>query len=413
LRVLLLSTYELGRQPFGLASPAAWLERAGHSVTLADLAVDPALSADAVRPADVIAFYLPMHTATRMAAPWMADIRALNPTARLCAYGLYAPLNADYLRSLGIEACFGGEFEQALVDFVHGLAPPSGVHLDRLAFVTPSRQQLPPLARYAKLHYLGQTHTVAYTEASRGCKHLCRHCPVVPVYQGKFRAVPPDVVLADLRQQIETGATHVTFGDPDFFNGPTHAMRLVDALHQAWPRVTYDATIKISHLLAHRGHLPRLRATGCLMITTAVESFDDQTLARLDKGHTHADFLEALTLARAAGLTLKPTFIPFTPWTTLASHHAFLDELQRLDLEDHVPPIQRALRLLIPPGSRLLELDDIQRVIEGFDEAALLYRWRHDDPRVDELAAQTLALAEKAEPLVRATVPYLDEPWYC
>ena len=36
-RVLLVSTYELGRQPFGLASPAAWLQRLGASVRCVDL----------------------------------------------------------------------------------------------------------------------------------------------------------------------------------------------------------------------------------------------------------------------------------------------------------------------------------------------------------------------------------------
>ena len=36
-RVALISTYEMGRQPFGLASPAAWLRRAGAQVTALDL----------------------------------------------------------------------------------------------------------------------------------------------------------------------------------------------------------------------------------------------------------------------------------------------------------------------------------------------------------------------------------------
>jgi len=78
LRVLLISTYDLGRQPFGLASPAAWLARAGHQVTCADLAVG-GLPVEEVREAGVVAFHLPMHTATRMAAPLIADVRALNP----------------------------------------------------------------------------------------------------------------------------------------------------------------------------------------------------------------------------------------------------------------------------------------------------------------------------------------------
>jgi radical SAM superfamily enzyme YgiQ (UPF0313 family) len=249
LRVLLISTYDLGRQPFGLASPAAWLERAGHQVNCADLAIE-GLPADAVRAAEMVAFHLPMHTATRMAAPLIGDVRRLNPRARIACYGLYAPLNAGYLQSLGVEACFGGEFELALVDFAAGDTG-SSTRLDRLTFLPPQRASLPPLELYAKLHHQGESRVAGYTEASRGCRHLCRHCPVVNVYQGKFRIVQSDAVLADIRQQVNAGARHITFGDPDFFNGPAHARRVVEALHAEYPGVTYDVTIKIEHLLAH------------------------------------------------------------------------------------------------------------------------------------------------------------------
>src|SRR5439155_1234828 len=98
----------------------------------------------------------------------------------------------------------------------------------------------------------GSRRTVGYTEASRGCRHLCRHCPIVPIYNGQFRIVPVGVVLADVDAQVRAGAGHITFGDPDFFNGPTHALRVVERLHAAHPSVTYDVTIKVEHLLRNR-----------------------------------------------------------------------------------------------------------------------------------------------------------------
>src|SRR5918911_1311992 len=98
-RALLVSTYDLGHQPFGLASPAAWLAREGCTVECADLAKQQ-MDDDAVRAADLIGFHLPMHTATRLAAPVIRRVRGLNGSARVCAYGLYAPLNADWLRDL-------------------------------------------------------------------------------------------------------------------------------------------------------------------------------------------------------------------------------------------------------------------------------------------------------------------------
>ena len=124
----------------------------------------------------------------------------------------------------------------------------------------------------------GTARVVGSTEATRGCKHLCRHCPIVPVYDGQFRVVPVDVVLADIRAQVAQGAMHVSFGDPDFFNGPTHARRIVEAFHREFPSVTYDAIIKVEHLLTHRELLPVLVETGCLFVTSAVESVDDDAL---------------------------------------------------------------------------------------------------------------------------------------
>jgi hypothetical protein len=316
--------------------------------------------------------------------------------------------------------------------------------LPRLKFLVPDRSGLPPLSKYATLQMPGGgRRLVGYTEASRGCRHLCRHCPVVPIYDGQFRVVQPDVVLADVDAQIAAGAEHITFGDPDFFNGPTHAMRIVEALHAAHPDVTYDATIKVEHLRQHRDLLPRLAATGCAFVISAVESLDDRVLALFDKGHTREDFFEVVALCRDAGVTLVPTFVAFHPWLSLESYCDLLDTISRLDLVDHVAPIQLAIRLLVPEGSRLLALDEMRAHISRFDPATLTYRWAHADPRVDALHrdvtalvgmrltadrravfADIAALAHDRAGLpslqgdprparARATVPYLNEPWYC
>ncbi|MEZ5402223.1 MAG: CUAEP/CCAEP-tail radical SAM protein [Bryobacteraceae bacterium] len=442
MRVLLISTYELGRQPFGLASPAAMLEAAGHTVECTDASLDP-VSLSAVERAGLIAFHLPMHTATRLASGWIPKIRAANPRAHLCGYGLYAPLNAEYLRGLGVHTLIGGEFERALCDLAAALNrgavnQPPLVTLDRVEFAVPRRDGLPPLERYARLVNDGRRLVAGYTEASRGCKHLCRHCPVVPVYRGKFRVVPVETVLDDAEQQVASGARHITFGDPDFFNGPGHARRIIEAFPARFAGVTYDVTIKIEHLLRHRDLLPMLARTGCAFVTSAVESVDDAVLERLDKGHTRADFLEAAALCREAGVPLSPTFIPFTPWTTLGGYRELLATIAELGLVKHVAPVQFALRLLIPNGSLLLDLNEVRARVERFDPASLTWRWRHPDPEVDRLAEAALRLVDTMEKQgasretaftavwklahgkapdfhlpARAAIPYLTEPWYC
>ena len=455
MKIALISTYELGRQPFGLASPAAWLRKGGFSVTCMDLSREP-LNEIALREAQLIAFYAPMHTATRLTLELIEPIRRLNPQAHLCVYGLYAPLSAEIFRARGIGSILGGEFEQALVDLAEHLSGlsalpqihplDSNVSLARLKFQVPDRSVLPPLRSYAHLVLpSGEHRTVGYTEASRGCKHHCRHCPIVPVYGGVFRVVDREIVLADIRQQVATGAQHITFGDPDFFNGVGHAIPVVEALHREFPGVTYDVTIKVEHLLQCADLLPTLRDTGCLFIVSAVESLADAVLAKLEKHHTRADFLRVFELCRRAGVTLQPTFVPFTPWTTIEQIVDLFEQIQRLELIEAVAPIQLAIRLLITESSRLLELDDVRKVVGPFDAPALVYPWKSPEPAVDQLCnelQQIVAASDKLKrsrtatfekmwqavneaahrdfvaaaqkPMAaRTTVPYLNEPWYC
>lgn len=450
MKVVLINPYELGRQPFGLAEPAAWLKREGCEVHCLDLSLQM-LEPAVLDGTDLVAVYVAMHTATRIAIAALPRIRQLAPRAHLCVYGLYAPMNEEILRKLGVETVLGGEVEPALVSLVQRLEKHAGnvqtepvVNLAKIDFVMPDRTGLPALARYA--HLLtgkNETRIVGFAEGSRGCKHLCRHCPVVPVYQGKFRILPVEVVMQDIRQQVALGAQHISFGDPDFLNGPTHAQKLIRALHVEFPQVTYDATIKIQHLLEHAALLPLLKETGCLFITAAVEAVDDQILEYLDKNHTNADFAQAVQLVRAADIALAPTFVPFSPWTTLEGYIALLARLVELELIEDVPPVQLSIRLLVPQGSELLKLPGFMRHLDAFDPALLGYPWQHTDKRIDALQKEIQAWVMDAEsknmlrrdiflhiwklahtaagletPLLpqggtRSPGPRLSEPWYC
>ena len=449
-KVVLINPYELGRQPFALAEPAAWLKREGFAVTCLDLSLQK-LDSEILEDAGLVALYVGMHTATRIAVQALPRIRLLAPKAHLCVYGLYAPMNEALLRGLGVGTVLGGEVEPALLSLCQRLKisgkPMSQsepvISLGRIAFEMPDRSGLPKLSRYAHLVLPdGSTRVAGFAEGSRGCKHLCRHCPVVPVYQGKFRIVPVDVVMEDIRQQVKEGATHISFGDPDFFNGPTHGLRLARALHEAFPHVTFDATIKIQHLIDHRELLPELRASGCLFITSAVEAVDDDILRLLDKNHTSRDFDRAVALTREGGIALAPTFVSFTPWTTLEGYIALLERLLELQLVESVPPVQLTIRLLVPAGSWLLKLPGFKEKLLAFDPALLGYPWIHPDPRVDRLqqdlqaevarceqegvarrevfaAIWRMAHEAAARPAPKlacnlgAPIPRLSEPWYC
>src|SRR5229473_2953729 len=405
--IVLISTYELGRQPFGLASPAAWLRKRGHHVVSLDLARQP-LDESAIRDAALIAIYLPMHTATRLAAQLIPSLCELHPRAHLCAYGLYAPMNVEYLRSLGVSTILGGEFEEGLVHLAERLAtggeqklarqPESLISLSRLSFEVPDRSGLPAIEKYAHLIVPGDGYRiVGSTEASRGCKHLCRHCPIVPVYQGIFRIVSRDIVLEDIRRQAAAGAQHISFGDPDFFNGIRHAMELVEEFHREFPKLTYDVTIKIEHLRKYEEHLAMLRDTGCLFVISAVESVDNAVLEFLDKGHTREDFLRVVKAFRDLGMALHPTFVPFTLWTTVDGYVDLLRVIEAQGVIENVAPIQLGIRLLIPEGSRMLELEDVRRQVGPFDPQSLAYPWKNTDPRLDALSDIVQEIAAAAE----------------
>jgi radical SAM superfamily enzyme YgiQ (UPF0313 family) len=455
--VVLISTYELGRQSFGVASAAAWLKAAGANVSVQDLSVSD-LDPEPVREADMVAFYVPMHTATRLAETVLSRVDEINEDAHICFFGLYAPINEGHLRQLGADTVLGGEFEEGLIGVYNRVIdtapepldqPEPRISLRRQEFLVPDRTGLPGLDTYAKLQVsTGVSRLVGYTETSRGCQHLCRHCPVVPVYGGRFIVVQQDIVLEDIRRQVHSGAEHITFGDPDFFNGPMHSLRIVRSMHEEFPDLTYDVTIKIEHLRKHSHLLDDLASTGCVLVTSAVESFDDRILERFDKQHTREDLEVVVDALRRAGLVLNPTFVTFTPWTSLDGYVDFLQTIAALGLVNHLSPVQYAIRLLIPAGSKLLELAEVTDLVGVFDERELVYPWRHPDPAVDRLFDDIVRIVERGQtadlsrieifnevweasnaargrdvaalldPVVDdvpplASIPYLTEPWYC
>ena len=398
--ILLVSCYELGHQPLGAAWPRAFLERAGFAPDTLDLALEP-LDEAKVRRARLVGVGVPMHTALRIGVRAAARMRQLNPACRIVFYGLYALLNRQYLVGRCADAVLGGEFEAALVALAQRLEagdtslPPAVPSIERLDFPAPSRGSLPALTRYVSLARNGRLTPAGYVEASRGCLHRCLHCPIPAVYGGRFFVVAPGVVLQDVRRLVHAGAGHVTFGDPDFLNGPRHALRVVRALHGEFPAVTYDFTAKVEHIVRHGALFPEFAATGCVFVVSAVESLSDVVLRNLEKGHTRADVGAALAVVRGAGIALRPSFVPFTPWATLEDYLDLLDFVAREDLIDHVDSVQLTIRLLVPPGSLLVSRPALRPFLGALDPAAFTYRWTHPDSRMDALQREVAALVEQ------------------
>lgn len=408
--ILLLSCYELGHQPLHLASLHSLLSQAGYAPLPIDTAVE-SLSDEAIRQARFVGISVPMHTALRLGEQIAKRVRRLNPNAFICLYGLYALLNADYLLQETIDAAIGGEYEEPLLKLVAAVAQhestaipgvrtrqqTSGPWLQRAPAVLPQRAQLPALKQYAHLEINGKPVLAGYTETTRGCKHTCLHCPITPIYHGRFFAIPADIVLADIRAQVQQGAQHITFGDPDFFNGPTHALRILRALHQEFPDLTFDATIKIEHLLKHQHLLPELHDLGCAFVVSALESLNADVLNHLAKHHSKDDVAHAFALMAQAGIPLRPSLLPFSPWETLESYLELLSFFEEHHFVEHVDPVHLSIRLLIPPGSALLETLEEKPWLGELDATAYTYRWQHPDPRMDTLQQDIATLVTQAQ----------------
>jgi len=408
--VLLISCYELGHQPMGLALPLGFLEASGYRPAVLDLAVD-SLDSAAVARARLVAISVPMHTALRLGVALAHRIRRENPTCHLCFHGHYAWLNSRFLLDTCADSILAGECEESLVQLARALeergdlAGVAGLGLPgrqaepvlgRQRFVQPSRHGLKALDAYAFLEMHGERNRAGYVEASRGCLHLCRHCPIPPVYAGRFFVLPKDLVLEDIRLQVELGAAHITFGDADFLNGPGHSLGIVREMHRRFPTLTFDFTAKIEHLLKHRRIVPELRRLGAVFVVSAVESLSDKVLEILDKGHNRQDVMTALELCREAGLVLRPSLLPFTPWSTLGDFRELLEFVESEDLMGAVDPVQFSVRLLIPPGSLLLQHPAASPQLGQLDPEALGHTWKHPDPRMDRLQQRVAATVERA-----------------
>lgn len=392
MRVLAVSTYELGHQPLHLAAAAAEAVAAGHEVRTADLSLG-GLPDDDLEWAERLAIAVPMHTARRLAGDVAEAATGRRPDLPIAFFGLYATVATEDARRRGVEAFFAGEYEDSLVAWMSDATPGERVSVHRHRHRIPVRASLPPLTEYARLRIGVEERTAGYAEASRGCRHRCRHCPVPTVYDGRYRIVAPEVVVGDIDAQVEAGARHITFGDPDFWNGPAHAMRVIEAVHAEHPDVTFDVTIKVEHLLAHRDLLPRLADAGVVFIVSAFEHVDDAVLEILDKGHTNADMGEATRLVRGAGMELRPTWLPFTPWTTPGHLGDLVRFIDANGLWASTDPIQLTIRLLLPDGSLLADHPAMVPHVIGYDGDALGAVWEHPDPAVDRLAAEVAALS--------------------
>ena len=97
---------------------------------------------------------------------------------------------------------------------------------ERMRFETPDRSGLPPLNA---LRQMFDGKRIALPDIRRRAAAASISAATVrlfPFTTGRSAWSRLTSCWPTSRQQVESGAQHITFGDPDFFNGPTHGMRI-------------------------------------------------------------------------------------------------------------------------------------------------------------------------------------------
>jgi len=396
--LLLVSTYELGRQPVHLASPTAALVAGGVDVIPLDLAVAD-WDTELVDRVEGVAFSVPMHTAMRLAVSLAGMVREQRPELPIAFYGLYAAVGSEGTLGRLADAVFVGEYEPDLVAWARELGEPHtgrpeiNSHVGPSRFRTPDRSMLPAHENYARLEWEGEARIGGAVEASHGCRHRCRHCPIPVVYDGRMRVVGSDVVLSDIDQLVSQGVEHVTFGDPDFLNAPRYSLDIMREAHSAHPDLTFDVTVKVEHILAHQDLWPVMASLGLLFVVSAFESTDETTLDILDKNHTVADMKTAVSILRSAGVHVRPTWLPFLPWTTPGHLLDLVEFLDANSLWGATDPVQLSIKLLIPEGSLLEDHPAVVPHLTGYQAETLTWGWSFAHAATEWLQVELDAIA--------------------
>ena len=277
-------------------------------------------------------------------------------------------------------------------------------------------------------------------ETTYGCKHECTHCPVPIEFNGSFKTFGIEKITQDVANQVEAGAKHISFNDPDFFNGPKHALKILELLNTQHPDITYDSTIKVEHILKYPEYFRELKDLNMLFVISAFETTNDLVLEILKKNHTYKDLRDAVEVSIKNNIDIRPTWMPFSPWTEIDDLTNIITLIEDYKLRETVDPIQLTIKLLIPKNSLILNRPEIKEYLLDYDPASFSYSWNYKNTALDNIQnelftyvlqnesadeyRQYLGLVKilekhsgksllSTEKYNQRVVPKLSETWFC
>lgn len=411
---VVVSIFEGGYQPLNALTGLAALRKAGHDSDFIDAYVE-GVDIDRLKAYDTIILPVPLFDSLMSAIKICNDLDRAGCNAQRVMFGQYATINAQYLSQNYADHVVTGEWEVPLVSLMNrrrGSTEPtvnvysretgleSSLSMLRLrgTMARPLREAAPRLNKYPQPHLtrlLDEQKTVGGLELTRGCHHKCTYCSVYSAYDGKVVLGDIDEIVADIDTLVEQGMDHLTFIDAEFFNATRRSFDALARIHARHPRLTYDFTTRVDHILDNRDRLAELREQGVRVITSALEFPKEEVLQQVRKEVTVEDLKTAVRLVQGSGITLNPTFIMFNPWVGLEDFSRFNDFLVETDMQDAVDPVQYETRLHLYKGSPLLQNDTIKAL--RLEEREFHYDWHHPDPRVDDLFRVSLTPVVEGE----------------
>jgi len=428
LKILLLSFYDLGKQPKIISELYKKLDNGSNQIDVVDYSIEEKnLTLDNY---DVLGIYASMHTASVLAEQYLRDRKLPN---KLFVFGLYANVFSEMFSNFQSIHSFDSDELESLLE----------VQLNpnySFKHSVPDRTILPSITDYSHIVDGSNNLIAGSVETTYGCKHECTHCPVPIEFKGMFKTFGTEKIITDVTNQVEEGAKHISFNDPDFFNGPKHALKILQLLNEKHPSITYDSTIKVEHILKYPDYFQELKNLNMLFVISAFETTNDHVLNILQKNHSFNDLNKAVELSLENKIDIRPTWMPFSPWTEQNDLISIIKLIENYKLRETVDPIQLTIKLLVPKNSLILKRPEMKEYLLDYDPSSFSYAWKYKFPNIDNIQnelftyvlqheseneyTQYLGLVDILESHTNETllnsekysqriVPKLSETWFC
>ena len=373
MKILLTSFYDLGKQPKIIAEIVDRYNSAEIDFDFFDFSVED--QNKDLENYDVLGIYAPMHTATILSIEYIKDKILPN---KMFTFGLYGSVLEDFNSSIRYIKDIESD-ELALFLEIND------DHQFSLKNNIPNRQIFPDISNYAHLVDGSNNIIAGSVETTYGCKHSCTHCPVPISFNGTFKTYSLEKIISDVENQVNQGAKHISFNDPDFFNGPIHALKILESLNKKFPTITYDSTIKVEHIIKYKKYFKELSSLNMVFVISAFETTNDLVLSILEKNHTSNDLNTSIEISQDFGIDVRPTWMPFSPWTELNDLSNIVNLIEKYKLRETVDPIQLTIKLLIPKHSLIIKKPEINKYLGNYEKNSLSFKWEYENNDVEKL----------------------------